>query len=48
STLNFPAGDTRATGVTVTLGPDGSLAAVYKAASGATVQLIFDVTGYYR
>ena len=48
STINFPAGDTRANGVTVTLAPDGTLAAVYKAPSGATVQLIFDVTGYYR
>ncbi len=48
STINFPAGDTRANGVTVTLAPDGTLAAVYKAPAGATVQLIFDVTGYYR
>ena len=48
STLNFPAGDNRANGVTATLAPDGTLAAVYKAPTGATVQLVFDVTGYYR
>jgi hypothetical protein len=48
STLNFPVGDIRANGVTVALGPDGSLAAVYQATAGSTVQVIFDVTGYYR
>ncbi|MES2210136.1 MAG: hypothetical protein V4515_08125, partial [Chloroflexota bacterium] len=47
STINFPAGDTRANGITVPLGPDGSLAAVFKASSGS-VQIIFDVTGYVR
>jgi spore germination protein YaaH len=47
STLNFPAGDTRANGVTVTLGPDGTLAAVYMGPAGSAVHVIFDVTGYY-
>jgi hypothetical protein len=48
STLNFPASDTRANGVSVALGPGGTLAAVYGAPAGSTVQIIFDVTGYYR
>ena len=47
STINFPKGDNRANGVTVPLG-SGSLSATYKAAGGAKVHLIFDVTGYYR
>ena len=46
STLNFPLGDSRANGVTVALGADGSLSATYVAA-GATTDLIFDVTGYF-
>jgi hypothetical protein len=48
STLNFIAGDTRANGVTIALGADGSLSATYIAPPGSTVQLVFDVTGYYR
>jgi len=48
STLNFPAGDTRANGVSVALGPGGNLSATYGAAAGATVEIIFDVSGYYR
>ena len=48
STLNFPAGDTRANGVSLALGPDGTLAAVYGAPAGSTVEIIFDVTGYCR
>ncbi len=47
STLNFPKGDTRANGVTMPLAADGTLSAVYVAGPGATVQVIFDVTGYY-
>jgi hypothetical protein len=47
STLNFPTGDTRANGVTVPLGDDGKLSAVYRAVSGATAELIFDLTGYF-
>ena len=47
STINFPKGDTRANGVTVALGASGKLNAVYKAKSGATTQIVFDVTGYF-
>ncbi|HEY7937139.1 MAG TPA: hypothetical protein VID26_08405, partial [Candidatus Limnocylindrales bacterium] len=47
STLNFPTGDNRANGLTIALDPLGEVAAVYTAASGATTQLILDVTGYY-
>ena len=47
STLNFPVGDNRANNVTVKLGPNGTLQAVYIAAAGATTHLVFDVTGYY-
>ncbi len=45
STLNFPAADTRATGVTVALGPGGTLSATFGYA-GST-HLVFDVTGYF-
>jgi hypothetical protein len=48
STINFPAGDTRANAVTVALGSGGTLNAVYKATAGATTHLVFDVTGYFR
>jgi hypothetical protein len=48
STLNFPPGDDRATGVTVTLGAGGTLSAVFSGAAGATTALVFDVTGYFR
>jgi hypothetical protein len=47
STINFPAGDTRANGVTIKLSPTGTLFVVYKASPGNTTQIIFDVTGYY-
>ena len=47
STINFPVGDNRANNVTVPLSADGKLAAVYRAPSGRTTQLIFDVTGYF-
>ena len=46
STINFPVGDTRANGLTIPIGPDGTVAAVYKASTG-TANLILDVTGYY-
>ena len=46
SALNFPAGDTRANGVTMLLGEDGRLSAVFKGGSGTT-HLILDVTGYF-
>jgi hypothetical protein len=47
STINFPAGDNRANGVVVPLGPGGTLAAVYKAGASGTTHLILDVTGYF-
>ena len=48
SNLNFPAGDTRANGVTVALGSGGTLSITYAASSlTATAQAIFDVTGYF-
>ena len=45
STLNFPRGDTRATGVTVALGADGTLSATL--GMGESAHLVFDVTGYF-
>jgi hypothetical protein len=48
STLNFPIGDSRANGLTVPMGPGGTMAIVYNAASAAaTTHAIFDVTGYF-
>jgi hypothetical protein len=47
STLNFPTGDTRANNLTVPVGSDGKLAAVFKAPAGKSTHLIFDVTGYF-
>jgi hypothetical protein len=47
SSLNFPTGDTRANGVVVPLGSGGTLSAVYVSAVPGTVQVLFDVTGYF-
>lgn len=47
STINFPTGDVRANGMTVKL-TSGNLSAVYKAAAGATTDLVYDVFGYYQ
>jgi carboxypeptidase T len=47
STLNFPLRDIRANGVTVPLGPGGTLDAVYEGQAGTTAQVLFDVTGYF-
>ena len=48
STLNFPWGDSRATGVTTPLGGSGELWATYVGTSPtATANLIFDLTGYF-
>ncbi len=51
STINFPAGDNRANGVTMGLAADGSLSALFNASDGrvgaSQVQLIFDLTGYF-
>jgi hypothetical protein len=46
STINFPAGDARSTGVTVPLSSTGRLGVLYGAASG-TADFTFDVTGYF-
>jgi hypothetical protein len=47
STVNSPANDTRADGVTVQLASDGTLAAVWAGTAGSTADLVFDVTGYF-
>ena len=48
STINFPASDTRANGVTVSLATGGNLDFVYwGASSSSTIQVLFDVTGYF-
>jgi hypothetical protein len=48
STLNFPVGDDRANAATVALG-GGSLSVTYAAGTpGASAQVIFDVTGYFK
>jgi len=47
STLNFPVADNRANGVTVALGPGGSLSATYISGTGGSTHLVFDVTGYF-
>jgi hypothetical protein len=48
STINFKTNDNRANGVTLGLAADGSLSGLYYTSSGkGTVQLIFDLTGYF-
>jgi hypothetical protein len=48
STLNFPAGDDRANGVTVALSGSGTLSITYAApVLGPTAHVLFDVTGYF-
>jgi N-acetylneuraminic acid mutarotase len=47
STVNAPAGDVRADGVTVKLAGDGTLSAIWVGGTGSTADLIFDVTGYF-
>jgi FtsP/CotA-like multicopper oxidase with cupredoxin domain len=47
STINFPAGDTRANGVTIPLASDGSLGVTFVGARGTTADVLFDVTGYF-
>jgi hypothetical protein len=48
SSLNFPAGDVRANGVTVPLNAANDMAIVYKATTGAKTHLILDLTGYFQ
>jgi len=48
STINFPVGDIRANGITVPLASGGKLDAMYwSAGSTETVNVLFDVTGYF-
>ena len=47
STVNAPAKDIRADGVTVALGTGGSLSAVWVGPTGSSANLVFDVTGYF-
>jgi hypothetical protein len=48
STINFPIGDTRASGVTVPLASGGSLDFMYWTGNAAnTTNILFDVTGYF-
>ncbi len=48
STLNFPAGDDRANGVTVALGAGGTLSVTFVGSnSSQSAHAIFDVTGYF-
>ncbi|MDH5244730.1 MAG: hypothetical protein OEX05_12415, partial [Chloroflexota bacterium] len=48
STLNFPVRDIRANGVTSPIGPGGNVGLVYMAASGASTDLVLDISGYFR
>ncbi|MDQ6795222.1 MAG: hypothetical protein M3067_10480 [Chloroflexota bacterium] len=48
STLNFPAGDTRANGMTMPLNDLGDMLLLYRTAGGGTTHLILDITGYFR
>ncbi|HEU4918421.1 MAG TPA: hypothetical protein VFT20_01700 [Candidatus Limnocylindrales bacterium] len=47
STINFPLGDTRANNLTIPVGPNGTLSAVYKASGGRSTHVIVDITGYF-
>jgi hypothetical protein len=48
STINFPTGDIRANGVIVPLASGGKLDFMYWVSStGPSVDVIFDVTGYF-
>ena len=48
STINFPAGATMANGVFAPLDANHALSIVYRAASGATTDVVLDVTGYFE
>ena len=47
STLNFAKGQTRANSVTVSLSSGGTLSATFLSSGRNTVDLVFDVTGYF-
>jgi spore germination protein YaaH len=48
STINLPKGDIRANGLTVRAGAGGGLGAVFRGSTGASANVIFDATGYFR
>jgi glucose/arabinose dehydrogenase len=48
STLNFPAFDTRANGITAPVASNGTVALIHVGTSGTTTDLILDVTGYFQ
>jgi hypothetical protein len=48
STINFPAGATRANGVFAPLDLDGALSIVYRTSGGGTSDFLLDVTGYFE
>ena len=48
STLNAPAADIRANGVTVPIADDGTDSLVYVSRAGKVTHLILDLTGYFR
>jgi hypothetical protein len=47
STINFPAGDIRANNVVVPVNADGTLSAVYIGSGNASLDLVFDISGYF-
>jgi spore germination protein YaaH len=47
SVVNSPAGDVRATGVTVKLGTSGTLSALWIGAGGSRANFLFDASGYF-
>ncbi|HEY7590709.1 MAG TPA: hypothetical protein VH723_06935 [Candidatus Limnocylindrales bacterium] len=47
STLNFPASDTRANGITQPINAGDNMSVWFDSTSGGTVQAILDVTGYF-
>jgi hypothetical protein len=47
STINAPAGDTRANGTTVKLGRGGTLGVVFWGKAGSQADMLFDVAGYW-
>ena len=47
STINFTKGQVLANGLTVALSTAGALSATYMSTTGATTDLVFDVTGFF-
>ena len=47
STINFPAGSTRANGVFAPLDSGGALSIVYRTNAGGATHILLDVTGYF-